>query len=318
MDNSFINIRNDQLLLINILNTMYNDNLQQINNLYNSNNEIRNHIISILNNYNRGRNNTINTNTSNSNRFRHNNRENNRNLQSSRNNSNSNSNNISTPLVFDFIIPTNRTTNDSFSRIFQRFFEPVEVFPTPSQIEAATRIVRYSDIISPSSRSCPISLETFNDSDMVSVIRYCGHIFNTEQLNTWFRSNCRCPVCRFDIRNYNGNSINNTNVNNIYTNITENTPPNNDSNNNTENIQQDGITNETTQGLINNNINHNNIVNRNNSLNNIYSSLLTSLGSEDLLNIILDPSGNINFDLASNLPTNSILNNVLNNYQRRN
>jgi hypothetical protein len=33
MDNSStFNIRNDQLLLINILNTMYNDNLQQINN----------------------------------------------------------------------------------------------------------------------------------------------------------------------------------------------------------------------------------------------------------------------------------------------
>jgi hypothetical protein len=35
------------------------------------------------------------------------------------------------------------------------------------------------------------------------VIRFCGHIFNTEQLNTWFRSNCRCPVCRYDIRRYN-------------------------------------------------------------------------------------------------------------------
>jgi hypothetical protein len=57
--------------------------------------------------------------------------------------------------------------------------------------------------VSPRNRSCPISLENFNDNDMVSVIRYCGHIFNTEQLNTWFRSNCRCPVCRYDIRRYN-------------------------------------------------------------------------------------------------------------------
>ena len=41
---------------------------------------------------------------------------------------------------------------------------------------------------------------------MVSVIRYCGHIFKTDELNTWFRSNCRCPVCRYDIRNYNANA----------------------------------------------------------------------------------------------------------------
>ena len=41
---------------------------------------------------------------------------------------------------------------------------------------------------------------------MVSVIRYCGHIFNTDQLNTWFRSNCICPVCRYDIRRYNLNA----------------------------------------------------------------------------------------------------------------
>jgi hypothetical protein len=38
---------------------------------------------------------------------------------------------------------------------------------------------------------------------MVTVIRHCGHIFNTEQLNTWFRSHCACPVCRYDIRNFN-------------------------------------------------------------------------------------------------------------------
>jgi len=41
---------------------------------------------------------------------------------------------------------------------------------------------------------------------MVTLIRFCGHIFNSEQLNTWFRSNCRCPVCRYDIRSYNANA----------------------------------------------------------------------------------------------------------------
>ena len=49
-------ISNEQLLLINILNTMYNDNLRQINNitdtlnnLNNTNNQIRNLLVQLLN-----------------------------------------------------------------------------------------------------------------------------------------------------------------------------------------------------------------------------------------------------------------------------
>ena len=42
-------ISNEQLLLIDILNTMYNDNLRQITNLTDSNQQIRNLIIQILN-----------------------------------------------------------------------------------------------------------------------------------------------------------------------------------------------------------------------------------------------------------------------------
>ena len=41
---------------------------------------------------------------------------------------------------------------------------------------------------------------------MVTVIRHCGHIFNTNELNRWFTSHCNCPVCRYDIRDYNLNS----------------------------------------------------------------------------------------------------------------
>ena len=59
--------------------------------------------------------------------------------------------------------------------------------------------------MSPINRACPISLENFNDTDIVSIIRFCGHIFNRDELNTWFRTNCRCPVCRYDIRNYQSN-----------------------------------------------------------------------------------------------------------------
>ena len=41
----------------------------------------------------------------------------------------------------------------------------------------------------------------FSDNDIVTVIRHCGHVFATDQLNIWFATHCTCPVCRFDIRN---------------------------------------------------------------------------------------------------------------------
>lgn len=202
------NLTNEQIQLINILNTMYTDNTRQIQSLTNSNNQIRTVLTNILTNSRR------HANRQNNNRY--NNLFNN--LIGYTNNSNSF---LNTSPIIDNIqrynIPnTNQLRNSVSSRnlesdnlsfnLFQSFFEPVEISPTQTQIEIATRRVRYNDIISPANVSCPISLELFNDSDMVTVIRYCGHIFDSEQLNTWFRSNSKCPVCRYDIRNYNNSS----------------------------------------------------------------------------------------------------------------
>jgi len=207
------NITNEQLLLITILNGMYNDNLRQINNindsiysLNESNRQIRNLLIQILNNSN------SNNNSNNSNNRRANSRYNQRN--NLRENSNLSSGGLgrvylnNRQYIIDDIqhysIPLNRDNRENdLSQVLQNFFQPIEVFPTQTQIESATRVARYCDIVSPRNRSCPISLENFTDSDMVTIIRFCGHIFNTEQLNTWFRSNCRCPICRYDIRRYN-------------------------------------------------------------------------------------------------------------------
>lgn len=261
--NSELNINHEHLLLINILNTMYNDNLRQINNLTSSNNEIRGLITRILNNPNRERNSNRNSNR-NWNNYNNNNNNNRNSFFDNRRSSRSGiSINNTTPLVFDYITPqlnaswttqnVSRGQNETLNRLFQNFFEPIEVYPTPSQIEAATRIVRYSDILNPRNRSCPINLENFNDSDMVSVIRFCSHIFNTEQLNTWFRSNCRCPVCRYDIRNYNSSNTDNFNfhtttpINETQTNNT--TQSNTQSNTQTTTIQTNPSTetSETTE-----------------------------------------------------------------------
>jgi hypothetical protein len=102
------------------------------------------------------------------------------------------------PYIIDSIERYPNATDQNITNFesLRNFFEPIEVYPTQSQIENATRIVRYNDILRPLNTSCPISLERFNDNDRVTIIRYCGHIFKTDEINNWFRTNCRCPVCR--------------------------------------------------------------------------------------------------------------------------
>jgi hypothetical protein len=208
---------NETLFLVNILNTMYNDNLRQItnltemlNNLNNSNNQIRTLLVQLLNRGQR-RNET-------------------RRQEASNIDYNTLTNGMSLSyLIGEYTIPinnersdrqnnsANRNNNlnrnnrynifDGYSRsIFDSFLQPVEIYPTQSQIESATRRVRYCDIARPINTSCPISMDEFNDTDMVTVIRQCGHTFHTDNIMNWFRSNCRCPVCRYDIREYNSNA----------------------------------------------------------------------------------------------------------------
>jgi hypothetical protein len=115
--------------------------------------------------------------------------------------------NISYSYYSPFPSTNRRPIGEDLTRTLGSFFDPVVINPTQTQIELATRNVRYCDIVTPMNRSCPISLETFNDNDTVTIIRFCGHIFNTEQIRQWFTTNCRCPVCRYDIRNYNSSQL---------------------------------------------------------------------------------------------------------------
>jgi hypothetical protein len=62
----------------------------------------------------------------------------------------------------------------------------------------------------PSSNVCPISLEPFQLGDVVCEIRGCGHKFKRPNLMHWFRRNPRCPVCRYDLRDYMGGDASNS------------------------------------------------------------------------------------------------------------
>jgi hypothetical protein len=82
------------------------------------------------------------------------------------------------------------------------FNSNVPIIPSRQQILNATREIQFDNIENPINNSCPISLEAFQNSDIVTQILHCGHNFNTRQLNRWFESNVRCPMCRYDIRDY--------------------------------------------------------------------------------------------------------------------
>jgi hypothetical protein len=274
---------------------MYNDNLRQITNLTDSNQQIRNLIIQILTtNTPQRRNNNIYRTNNNSN----NNSNNNRTTFRDNNISNGNLgrvylNNI--PYIIDNVehvrIPINNNSrninlnnNNDFSRVLQSFFDPVEVYPTQSQIETATRRVRYSDIISPKNTSCPILLTNFNDNDMVTVIRHCGHIFNTNELNTWFRNHCNCPVCRYDIRD------DNSNASTAFSSENQNTSNNTSSNTSSQNNRSE-------------NTSSNSNVERNNSstfVSSIFDAFISEYMNErgpELINSLnsIDASGNDEF-----------------------
>ena len=79
---------------------------------------------------------------------------------------------------------------------------PVVIHPSEAQMVEAIENMTFSEVIDPVNRTCPISQDEFQENDDVSVIRHCGHIFRQEDVQTWFRSNVRCPLCRYDIREY--------------------------------------------------------------------------------------------------------------------
>ena len=56
-------------------------------------------------------------------------------------------------------------------------FEDVEVIPTPTQIAHATQIIEYDSSVNYANSSCPITLDYFEDGELICMIRHCKHIF---------------------------------------------------------------------------------------------------------------------------------------------
>lgn len=91
--------------------------------------------------------------------------------------------------------PTERTPISAQNRYSQYF--------TTGIIENATRTFFYStsgETITDT--RCPISLDDFRDGDELCQIMGCNHVFKRAPLMNWFSRNNRCPVCRYNLFDY--------------------------------------------------------------------------------------------------------------------
>jgi len=226
-----------------------------------------------------------------------------RSIRSTRQNSNNlNYENVTRSLNFDI--------RDLFDDTDDTFNSNVVVRPTEQQIRNASRLVRYRDIQQPLSDSCPIILERFNPDDMVRQIHSCGHIFSYNAFNQWFNSNVRCPVCRYDIRDYNNN---NNNINNR-----ENYELINN-NQNSSVVLEDVDDNSDEENNISeqtNNYETNNVSNNINTTNNSENEN-TQLNSISNLNIVRDPNSNEIEHITFDINNNEVRDNLINLVSRR-
>jgi len=79
---------------------------------------------------------------------------------------------------------------------------PVRIRPSLRQIRSSTRLVVYRDVSGISQTICPIERENFLSADSILQIIHCGHLFREMSLRQHFRNSPRCPLCRYDIRDY--------------------------------------------------------------------------------------------------------------------
>ena len=144
-----------------------------------------------------------------------------------------------TPIQLPLRAPssTNRARENT---IFYTTFIPenlqnVIIQPSEEEINRSVENVRYTQTNIIDDNRCPITLEPFMIGDNVSRIRHCGHTFSIASLQNWFRGSVRCPVCRYDIREYQpGSPPINPNLND---NIEESQPTENSE----ENIDEDEL-----------------------------------------------------------------------------
>ena len=87
--------------------------------------------------------------------------------------------------------------------------EDVVVYPTTQQLNRAIEYTVFNNQLQHSynNTTCPITLEPFTNGEQICKIKHCSHIFKQDAIINWFSRNVRCPVCRYDIRDYRVNDV---------------------------------------------------------------------------------------------------------------
>jgi len=90
------------------------------------------------------------------------------------------------PPGFDVVIPLRGPSN---------FADNVPVTPSAEQITRATELRE-----NVTDTQCAICQEEVTTG--ATRVRHCGHCFHSSCIQSWFQLSVRCPVCRYDIRDF--------------------------------------------------------------------------------------------------------------------
>jgi len=82
--------------------------------------------------------------------------------------------------------------------------DPVVVRPTANQIVQATTVEM--PVFVDQESTCSVCQEGYILGQTVRKINHCSHKFHKLCIDTWFSENVHCPVCRYDIRDFNQNA----------------------------------------------------------------------------------------------------------------
>lgn len=90
--------------------------------------------------------------------------------------------------------------NNNLQNIFNQVFEEIRLMENENIynyiLDNCIRYNKFYEIENPLNDECPINQIEFQENDDVTIINNCNHIFNTEAIKHWFKSNYTCPLCR--------------------------------------------------------------------------------------------------------------------------
>ena len=94
------------------------------------------------------------------------------------------------------------STNENNAHLFNYDFDDfVKLSNTNiyALIKSNTIDLYYGNIENPTNDSCAITHEKFSNCDDVTMIKECGHIFNSGAIKQWLIQHQTCPNCRHNI-----------------------------------------------------------------------------------------------------------------------